>query len=97
MADELPKAMLRLEPSLYLAQAQDLYRLLLTVDERVDTVLALGHNPGWESLVSERSGQPTRFTTANAALFEVDVSSWADVVDGTWTLRDLLRPRPPRG
>ena len=59
----------------------------------VDTVLVLGHNPGWEGAVAELGGQWQRMTTANAALLESGAETWAEAMAGEWMLVDLLRPK----
>ena len=61
-----------------------------------ETVLVLGHNPGWEDLLAG-FGYPARFTTCNAALLESASEDWASAVRGPWSLVELIRPRPPRG
>ncbi len=61
----------------------------------VRTLLVLGHNPGWEDAVGWLSGEPTRMTTANAAMLSTDGGAWSEAVDGPnrWTLEQLLRPK----
>lgn len=58
------------------------------------TVLAVGHNRGWEEAASALAGAPVRLETATAALFEgaaKAAASWPDALtapaeDGAWTL-----------
>ena len=57
----------------------------------VGTLMAIGHNPGWEDAVEQLTGSYVRMTTCNAVLLRAP--SWtAD----RWDLVDVLRPRPPR-
>ena len=64
---------------------------LLTED--ISTLLVLGHNPGWEDAVADLSGQWVRMTTANAALLESDAEDWAEAMEETWMLVEVLRPK----
>jgi phosphohistidine phosphatase len=68
---------------------------LADVDDAVATVMVLGHNPGWEEVVEELSGEDHTMTTANAALLSVDAPSWREAVllDSCWSLHQILRPR----
>lgn len=59
----------------------------------VGTVLAIGHNPGWEDAVASLSGIPTRMTTANLALLVGAGETWTDALRGAWRLEDLVRPK----
>lgn len=61
--------------------------------EAVETVLVLGHNPGWEHAVGHLSGEMHSMTTANAGLLVGEGTSWADALTRPWTLEALLRPK----
>ena len=59
----------------------------------VETVMVLGHNPGWEDVVEYLTGDYHRMTTANCALLVAD-GSWSDLMtEGCWELSALLRPK----
>lgn len=59
------------------------------------TVLALGHNPGWEDALAWLCGQHHALTTANAALLVAPPGRWAEVVQraGAWRCERVLRPK----
>jgi phosphohistidine phosphatase len=57
------------------------------------TLIALGHNPGWEEATSMLSGDYEVMTTANAALLVGDGATWADAMERGWDLEALLRPK----
>ena len=61
--------------------------------EDTSTLLVLGHNPGWEDAVAKLSGRWVRMTTANAALLESDAEDWAEAMEASWVLVDVLRPK----
>ncbi len=81
-------------PALYHAGKAELAMELARVPRNVSTVLALGHNPGWEEVIEWLCGQHVRMTTANAALLQGTGATWPDAVSGaaTWTLHEVLRP-----
>ena len=61
----------------------------------VQTVLVLGHNPGWQHAVAWLSGQHEVMSTANAALLQSEGDTWREVMhgEGTWQLLDVIRPK----
>ena len=82
--------------SLYHAGVAALESALSEVPDNTQTVMALGHNPGWEQVVGQFCGEWVRMTTANAALLTIEANHWADAATarpGSWTLVDVLRPK----
>ena len=65
-----------------------------TADE-IQTVMMLGHNPGWEHAVSWFTGEHHMMGTANAALLVSEAESWREVLSGerAWQLLDVVRPK----
>ena len=68
---------------------------VVTVPDDVQTLMVLGHNPGWEEVVYVLCGEDVVLKTANAALLEGQGSSWPEALrgHGTWRLRQVLRSR----
>ncbi len=81
--------------SLYHADLQDIESAVAMLPDHVQTVLALGHNPGWERAVFLLTGQSVTLTTANAALLTIDANHWAAAIEQrvAWELVDILRPK----
>ncbi len=84
---------IRFTRDLYLAGLAEIRTLARGWDDDLETVLVLGHNPGWENAASELSGRSTEMTTANAALLSGHGATWSEALGTTWTLVDLVRPR----
>ena len=63
-------------------------------DDKVTTVLFLGHNPGLQHCVFRLCERSIGLTPATAVLLEVNADSWdeAIAVDGHWRLVEVLRP-----
>lgn len=79
--------------SLYLAGIRDVSSALSCVSDEVESLLVLGHNPGWEGVVRQLSGVDVVMKTATAALLKADCESWADTFDTEWSLEEMLYPR----
>ncbi|MCA9262486.1 MAG: histidine phosphatase family protein [Planctomycetales bacterium] len=82
--------------ALYHAGLSELSDVLFTVDDSYESILALGHNPGWQEAVSWLSGQfGIPMSTANAALLEIEADTWRGGLQqaGHWTLVDVIRPK----
>ena len=81
-------------PEFYHAGMGAVQDALAEVDDAVECVLVLGHNPGWETMVHLLSGEPVAMKTATAALMTREVGSWAAAVaPNTWDLAEVIYPR----
>jgi phosphohistidine phosphatase len=78
---------------LYLAGLGDIQEHSATWGDDMQTVLALGHNPGWSDAASILSGRPVGMTTANCALLVGSGATWLEALSTSWELVALLRPR----
>jgi phosphohistidine phosphatase len=80
--------------SLYHAGLAAIEEAVCTLATEEDAVMVVGHNPGFEDAVERLSGTYHRFTTCNAAVFDVDAPSWSDAFDaGEFELVALVRPK----
>ncbi len=79
--------------TLYHASLDALRRVGFHWPARWGTVLALGHNPGWENAVAELSGASDYMPTASCALLVGEGDTWWEALEGRWTLEQLVRPR----
>lgn len=59
-----------------------------------DTLMLVGHNPGWSSATQQLCGTYVSLGTANAALLSIEAESWSEALRTTytWTLEDVLQP-----
>jgi phosphohistidine phosphatase len=81
--------------ALYLGGLGAIQAEIGAIPRPVRTLLALGHNPDWESAVGFWSGSAVHLTTANAALIELPDEPWEHLADrpGVGRLVTVLRPR----
>lgn len=81
--------------SLYHAGISELREALRNMPDDMQTILALGHNPGWEGAVAWLSGEGLQMTTANAALLTSTGATWAEALaeSESWNLSEIIRPK----
>jgi phosphohistidine phosphatase len=73
------------EDDLYLASADELLSCLHRVEQRVDSLMVIAHNPGLEAWVSQLCGCRLQLPTAAIAALSIDTNSWSGVDNkGVW-------------
>jgi phosphohistidine phosphatase len=65
--------------SLYMGEPQAYLEELARLDNRYNTVLVIGHNPGLESLLQILADTMESLPTASVAVVELPIDNWADV------------------
>jgi phosphohistidine phosphatase len=92
----------RHDPDLYLASPAVLLDRVQHMEDEVERLLVVGHNPGLEQLAmllagSDRSGRlaelEAKYPTATLAVLEFDVERWSEVRKSGGTLVRFIRPR----
>ena len=80
---------------LYLAGPEEVASALTGLDDDVATVMVIGHNDGWERVVTWLSGADESMTTCNAALLSVEADCWAEAIflAPGWALHEVVRPK----
>ena len=85
-----------LDPHLYMAGPADILSLLRTVQENAETVMIVGHNPGFEELVEQLTGERQDLPTAALAQIVLPIDQWRDLTPltrgsllGHWQPKDL--------
>ena len=64
------------------------------LDDEINVVMVVGHNPGMERLVKLLTGEPRVFTTANIAQIQLPIESWSELTLATQgALLNLWRPK----
>lgn len=90
-----PAAEVRFSGELYLAGISAVRRHAEAIDPCPETLLVVGHNPGWEDMVSELCGHPVEIKTAYAAVLESAAKSWREALQGgaRMQLAALITPK----
>ena len=78
---------------IYEAGLQQLLTIVTEIDPSWNTVLLIGHNPGFEDLAESLTGQHTRLATATLAGIELSVAQWCDVRPRAGKLHLLVTPK----
>lgn len=95
----------RIEPGIYHAGVRELSDLLRGVDERIGSVLVLGHNPTMQALAEFLVGSgdeqavnqiQQKFPTAGLATVTIPVA-WKDLAEGCGYLQSFVVPRELEG
>lgn len=92
------KGELVLDESIYGASALDLLDFVSRLVDGAESVLLIGHNPGFEELAgilcgSRMAPSNLRFPTAALACFDVAATRWSEVGAGAATLQWLVVPK----
>lgn len=90
-------ARLEFNDSIYGATSGELMRLVRRLPDAVDCALMVGHNPGFEEVVSRLTGSDERMPTAALACIEFQIDHWNDLEDGAGRLIWLLTPKQLKG
>jgi phosphohistidine phosphatase len=65
--------------ALYMAEPPAIVDVLKLMDDRVEKVMVIGHNPGLEGVLQHLTGQVESLPTASVAYLELPVDHWADL------------------
>lgn len=87
---------LTIEPRIYAADVETLLDVVRQLPGEADTVILVGHNPGFEELTASLSGHDedeVRLPTAAVARLELDLPRWSDARPGIGILRGIVTPR----
>jgi phosphohistidine phosphatase len=80
--------------ALYMAEPPAMIDVLNTIDDQVERVMVIGHNPGLESLLQRLTGEVESLPTASVAYLEIPVDSWAGLsLDTTVKKWDKWKPK----
>lgn len=90
------------EAELYEAAKHDLMERLRRLDDHLDSVLLIGHNPGLERLalaLADGHGEAKpvarleeKYPTGTLAVLQADIGPWAALQDGSCRLTAFVRP-----
>lgn len=87
------RAEIKLEENIYEASPQTLVKVVSELNENVQTVLLVGHNPGLEGLIKFLTNEIQSMPTAGLAIVELNIDKWKEIDSNCGTLQDLTRPK----
>lgn len=83
---------LQFNDGIYSATAGELMKIIWLLPDDHDTVLLVGHNPGFEEMLARLARAYNTLPTAGLACLELPAQSWSDIEDGSARLRWLITP-----
>ena len=78
---------------IYEASPLALFNLIREFDEKYESVLLIGHNPGFEQIVRMLTGENVTMPTAGLAKINLDLANWHDLEIHSNELEFLIRPK----
>jgi len=70
---------LELREELYHALPKTIVRVIQETDDRYESIMVVGHNPGLEELVFQWSAEVVDFTTCAIAHYEFNIGRWSEI------------------
>lgn len=96
----LTAARLKVEPRfderIYEAGVRRLLNVISEIEDSSNTVILVGHNPGFEELFAALTGEARNLPTASLACVELGVEKWSKVRAGVGQLKWLVAPKELR-
>lgn len=89
-----PQPLLILNESLYHAGYGEVQESISILSPELNTVMLVGHNPGWEATASHLCGERLSMTTANVVVLRHTASDWSGIFEpGSWDLIEHIQPK----
>lgn len=87
------KAEVEYDERIYEASPLRLMEIVSEIENEIESVLVVGHNPGLEGLVKFLTGEFQSMPTAALAVVDWKTEDWKSVHPGCCALRALIRPK----
>lgn len=87
------KSEIEFNEKIYEASPRRLLEIVCELDDKIETAMLVGHNPGFENLVKILTGKNEPMPTAALAVIDLDIESWSEASAGKGDLRDFIRPK----
>ncbi len=78
---------------IYEANVQRLLRIISDLDDAKDTILLIGHNPGFEDLCEHLTGHTRKVPTASLTCIELSTDKWNGPKVGTGNVKWRMTPK----
>jgi phosphohistidine phosphatase len=78
---------------IYEASPQTLRNIAASIDDRFNSAMMVGHNPGMEGFVRLLTGRLEPMPTASLAVIDLDILGWEQLTDRAGRLRRIVRPK----
>ncbi|MCA1625779.1 MAG: histidine phosphatase family protein [Acidobacteria bacterium] len=78
---------------IYEASTRRLLKIVSEINDKAESVMLIGHNPGFEGLLKFLTGETHSMPTAALAVIDLKIDEWNKAVANSGSLRILLRPK----
>ena len=78
---------------IYEASPRQLLEIVSEIDEKEESAMLVGHNPGFEGLVHFLTGEIQPMPTAALAVIDLTIERWNEINADCGSLRILFRPK----
>ncbi|OFE13703.1 hypothetical protein PHACT_11635 [Pseudohongiella acticola] len=91
----IPKELIHLERQIYLAGSAHLLQLIRNQDDKLDSVMLVGHNPALTDLFNDLCGEATldNMPTCCVAELSLPITQWSDLLIGQAELKYIDYPK----
>lgn len=83
----------RFDERIYEASLHDLTQVISDLPDDKQVAILIGHNPGFEELLTFLTGEHRRMPTCALAKINFDIESWSEVRTGEGILEWLITPK----
>ena len=90
------KVELRFDERIYEASGRRLVNIISQIEDTANTVILVGHNPGFEELFEALTNEDRSLPTASLACIELGVEKWSKMRAGVGDLKWLVAPKELR-
>jgi phosphohistidine phosphatase len=87
------KTTVRFEPEIYEATPERLLKIVKGIDDAANSAMLVGHNPGFEELLTLLTGESQRMPTAALACLEFKLDKWSDVTASAGKFKSLVKAK----
>lgn len=87
------KGVIKYDDKIYEAYVDDLLNVLLKVDDRVDTLFLIGHNPGFNALADYLTEFHENIVTCGIVEIDFNVKSWGEINPSNARFKSFDYPR----
>lgn len=84
---------IKYDERIYEASPQTLLQVVADADDKYDSMMLVGHNPGIEGFIRFLTGKTEPMPTAALAVIDLWVNSWDGIVADSGVLKELIRPK----
>lgn len=84
---------IKYDERIYEASPARLLEVIAEQNEKTESVLLVGHNPGLEGLLKFLTGELQPMPTAALAIIDLEIDKWSEINSSKGVLRTLIRPK----